>query len=246
MPYALILLALILTGCSSPTAPSLQPAPIVPVPPPVVTSTPAPNPLLSDPGFDAQFYRDFAFGARDLGGRTTTLQRHTRPPLFYVMTVDTRGVPIDARTLDATAAALINTAPIWNGGMGIEGLRFGTAEPTPPPCPLCAPDPSIAHHISVKWDGVTTNSGLCAQTNIGGNVMTIFLRTPGCAPCLGLAVAPVVIKHELGHALGFWHTDRVSDVMGTAGTATCDLDPSARERLHARVAYSMPPGSAAP
>jgi hypothetical protein len=246
----LVAVALFVVGCSgSPTAPT-PPAEVIVVPPPVVIVPPTPpittaNPLLSDPRFDRGFYDQFALGTRDYGS-TSPLRRQVRAPLFYVMTVDSRGAPIDPRTLDATAAALINTAPIWNGGMGIEGLSFGTAEPAPPPCPFCFPLLSVAHHIAVKWDASTTNSGLCASSDVGGNIITVFLRTPGCTPCLGLAVAPVVIKHELGHAMGYWHTDSASDVMGTGGTATCDLNPSEREQFHARVAYSMPRGSLQP
>jgi hypothetical protein len=246
MRYVLIL-ALLSAGCNgSPTAPSPQPQPPVVVTPPVVITPPViPNPLLSDPRFDRAFYAQFALGALDLG-RTTTLRRQQRPPLFYIQTVDTTGAAIDPRTLDATAAALINTTPIWNGGMGIEGLTFGREAPAPPPCPLCAPLPEQAHKIAVVWDATTTTSGQCARSDVGGNVITVYLRTPGCTPCLGLAVSPVVIKHELGHAMGFWHTDSASDVMGTGGTNTCDLTPSPREVFHAQVAYTMPVGSQTP
>jgi hypothetical protein len=245
MRYALII-ALLSAACSgsSPTAPS----PVAVTPPPVVVAPPvvAPptNPLLSDPRFDRGFYEQFALGARDLG-RTTTLRRQQRPPLFYIQTVDNTGAAIDPRTLDATAAALINTAPLWNGGMGIEGLTMGREAPTPPPCPFCAPLPDQVHRIAVVWDNTTTTSGQCARSDVGGNLITVFLRTAGCA-CLGLAVAPVVIKHELGHTMGYWHTDSVTDVMGAAGTPTCDLTPSAREQFHARVAYSLPQGSSVP
>lgn len=244
---------LLIAGCSSgPTAPTSTPTPppvmVTPpvvTPPPVVPPTPTRNPLLDDPRFDPAFYAQFALGALDLAGRPTTLKRQLRPPLFYVMTVDNQGATIDPRTLDATAAALINTAPIWNGGMGIEGLSFGTAPPPPPACPLCAIDPAVAHRIAVVWDRTTTNSGLCARSDVGGNLITVFLRASGCT-CSGLAVAPVVIKHELGHTMGYWHTDRATDVMGAGGSTTCDLNPSPREQFHARVAYSMPVGSAAP
>lgn len=246
MKYTLVLALAFVTACNGrgPTAPTPVTPPVVVTPP--VTGPPPVNPLLSDPRFDRAFYRQFALGTLDLAGSTATLRRQQRPPLFYVQTVDNTGAAIDPRTLDATAAALINTAPMLNGGLGIEGLNFGTAPPPPPPCQFCAPLPDQVHRIAVVWDNTTTNAGQCARSDVGGNLITVFLKTPGCVPCLGLAVAPVVIKHELGHTLGFWHTDSPSDVMGTGGTATCDLNPSAREQFHARVAYSMPNGSAEP
>lgn len=242
-----IVLTLTLGACAphSPTAPTPVPAAVNP-PPAVVTTPPvvmppAPNPLLSDPRFDLNFYRMFALGAFDFPGTTAPLKRQQRRPLFYVMTVDNTGTTIDARTLDATAAALINTAPIWNGGMGIEGLSMGKTPPPSPACQYCAPDPALLHHIAVVWDSTTTIN-LCARSDIGGNLITVFLRTRNCN-CLGLAVAPVVIRHELGHTMGFWHTDKATDVMGASGTPACDLNPSAREQFHAKVAYSQPNGS---
>lgn len=239
-------------GCSSPTPTAPTPMAVTPAPvvtatmvtPPVNTPAPAANPLLSDPRYSASFYRMFALGSKDLGGNTAPLRRHLSPIQFYVMTVDNQGNAIDSKTLDATAAALINTTPIWNGGMGIRGLTYGTAQPAPVGCLNCAPDPALEHNISVKWDGTTTN-GLCAQSDIAGNTITVYLRTANCS-CLGLAVAPVIIKHELGHAMGYWHTDNPLDVMGASGTNTCDLNPSEREQFHARLAYSQPNGSKEP
>ena len=239
-----------LAACSSsPTAPTapvaVTPTPVAVTPAPVTPTTPAPNPLLTDARFSLPFYRMLALGTQDLSGKTAPLRRHLKPIQFYVMNVDNQGKPIDARTLDMTAAALINTTPLWNGGMGIQGLTYGSAEPAPVGCLNCAPDPALEHNISVKWDA-TTSVNLCARSDVGGNTITVFLRTGGTCVCQGFAVAPVVIKHELGHVMGYWHTDNPLDVMGASGTATCDLNPSAREQFHARVAYSQPNGSRDP
>ena len=57
---------------------------------------------------------------------------------------------------------------------------------------------------------------------------------------------PWLVRHELGHAFGYWHTDNPTDVMyGIAGLG-CEGMPSARERYHAAIAYSRPVGNRDP
>ncbi|MDP2325490.1 MAG: hypothetical protein Q8N51_15885, partial [Gammaproteobacteria bacterium] len=82
-------------GCSgsTPTAPTV-PTPTSVVPPPVVAA-PAPNPLLSDPRFNANFYRMFV---------SDRLNRWAQAPRVYLRTVDDGNNPIPAALLDQTAA----------------------------------------------------------------------------------------------------------------------------------------------
>jgi hypothetical protein len=57
---------------------------------------------------------------------------------------------------------------------------------------------------------------------------------------MATGVYPRLIRHELGHAMGYYHTDSLADVMyGHAIPAdACDALPSDRERGHAKFAYS--------
>src|SRR4026208_704588 len=127
MKYALVILAVLLVGCSSPTSPTPQPVvvmtpPVVVAPP--VTPAPAANPLLSDPRFDRNFYRLFALGTLEYSMQP--LRRQTQAPRVYLRTIDDNGGTIDAVSLDQTAAALLNNAGEMTGVFGLAGLEQGT------------------------------------------------------------------------------------------------------------------------
>lgn len=224
-------LCLVLAGCSSsPTAPTptastppvVTPAPVVSTPP-----TPAPNPLLSDPRFSLSFYRMFVNGSLD--GALQPLRRQTQAPRIYLRTVDDAGAPIDAFTLDATAAALINTTGKLTGVFGLAGMERGTGNRL-----------GQAGWITVQWSDVA--SDYCGFGVYGGDRITLYPKTPRCGCESGPRIRLRTVKHELGHTLGFRHTDSPDDLMYPVGL-TCDIEPSEREIFHARIAYSQPLGS---
>lgn len=239
------LIALFAAGCSgSPTAPSAPPAIPVATTPPVVTTPPvtvtppvvtppvtAPNPLLSDPRYSVNFYRDFALGARD--GGPYRLRRQTQAPRIYLRTIDDAGQSVDAYTLNETAAALINTAGSLTGAFGLAGLEQGTGTRQ-----------GQSGWITVRWSDQAGE--FCGTGQYAGDLITLYPLTAGCRCAGGPQIRPVTVKHELGHVLGFYHTDDVNDLMHPGGTDHCDKTPSAREMFHARVAYSQVIGSLDP
>lgn len=225
MKYALLGSLLIVVGCSSatPTAPS---PPQVIVQPPVVVAPATGNPLVDDARFSLAFYRLFA-----LGGGSQPLNRLAQAPSIYLSVVDNTGATVDSRQLDATAAALINVAASWTGGaFGLEGLERGTG----------ATDQK-SNRIMVSWSADTSAGGCGATT---GRAITLYYRIPVCL-CNNLLRARTV-KHELGHALGYYHTFDAQDLMSGLSDSRCDQEPSVREIFHAKIAYSQPLGSLDP
>jgi hypothetical protein len=57
----------------------------------------------------------------------------------------------------------------------------------------------------------------------------------------------IMIIHELGHAMGYWHSSVQPSVMGGHVLGTCNLEHlTPDEQLVARVLYSRPPGNVEP
>jgi hypothetical protein len=225
--------AITLAACGDhPSAPSPPPIVTVPVtppvvvtPPPLVSTPPAPDPLLTDPRFSLSFYRQFTGDAFERPNNRVPLSRWTRAPLIYVRTIDDTGASVDSRLLDQTAAAIINTASAWTGGQfGVAGLERGTATREGEP-----------GWLTVKWSSAGP-CGIASGVGREGGTIQMNHRRPQCT------CGPLVVKHELGHAMGFWHTDSPADLMTPLFTG-CDKNLSDRERFHAQIAYRRPIGS---
>lgn len=235
---AVLVVGLLLTGCSgsNPTAPSPPaPAPIVtppaPVPPPVPI---VPPPVVRGPQFSQIFWNEFVHDSLE-SSAPQPLRRKTSAPSLYLRTLDEAGVAMDAVTLDTVQGALQDVAATWMGGQfGFVTVQRGTSSMI-----------GVPGWITVRWAAAASTDNLCGRTAVNGDAIELDYRTPGC-DCGGASrIYPRVARHELGHALGYYHTDSASDVMygGTVDRAACNLTPSPREVYHATVAYSSPIGT---
>lgn len=244
--------AVLMVGCGggNPTAPT--PPPIVNVPPPVVVVPPpviVPPPVVlpafppSDPRFDLAFYRMLVHNAYQ--GPLQSLRRFSQPPRIYLRTVDEDGKAIDSRMLDQTAKALDESAREMTGKFGLAGIERGTDRRV-----------GLAGWLTVQWLPQALNpQRICGQAYIGleGGTLDLFPYQQGCG-CENFGMSPRIVRHELGHALGYWHTDDPRDLMYTPRFGTewsnwrpaCNVSMSAREIYHASVAYDRPIGSPAP
>ena len=180
--------------------------------------------------FEPDFFRAFVQNAYEAPDQLEPIRKLNGPIRIYLQTRDNRGAVIDAATLQMTERTLIEMAPVWSGGrVGITAIARGTETRE-----------RVSGWITVKWlsDPVADS---CGRSTVGVDGGFIELNVSGACSCnLATAVYPRLVRHELGHAMGYYHTDRVTDVMygRSITSAECDTLPSDRERRHAKLAYS--------
>lgn len=181
--------------------------------------------------FDSVFYKGFVQNGYESPGRLEPVRRLPGPLSIYLRTADEAGRAIDAITLAATERAIVETVGIWSGGQfGVTEVARGTGTRE-----------KVAGWITVKWSSVAMSNS-CGRSTVGIDGGYIELNDLGDCSC-GMAsrVYPRLVRHELGHAMGYYHTDRVTDVMYGRAIApeACDLQPSERERRYARFLYNQ-------
>lgn len=230
-----VLLVVVLIATCIPSASPAAPIPTAPTPSLPATVTATGHALSSD--FDLAFYRQLVRNGFDAPTHLEPLRRWTTNPRVYLRIVDDAGAPIDSKTLDSTEATIRETIPMWTAGT----LTAATVER--------GTDTRLGADgwLTVSWPSVPGPGGICGAADVGrpgGGIMLYYKSGCGCAG--GPVTRPRTVRHEIGHAMGFWHTDSAADLMAGIGVAGCDARPSPRELAHAAIAYHRPVGNTDP
>lgn len=179
-------------------------------------TTPTPTP--HDPLFDRAYYTQLVHN-----GGTEPRRVQTSAPRFVLRTMDDTGVQVEAASMALAEAALTSeVVPAMTGGRYHASVRRDDGGLLP-------------GEIAVNW--VTTlPATTCGRSAVGGHLLMLHhVPQCGCAP--GVRTNARLVKHEVGHVLGFWHTDG-DDLMADAPTGNaCDAVPTAREQHHAAISY---------
>lgn len=191
--------------------------------------------IAQDGRFDLKFYRDFVRDNLDFPGVLRTLRRWTAPPQIYLRTIDDTSHAVDSQTLALTESVIRDTVPLFTGGrFGVATIERGTDTRE-----------GVAGWVTVRWFS-TRGYKYCGMADVAVSGGTIdFYPETGCRCAGGPAIGAGIIRHELGHTMGFFHTDSSDDVMFHEGVR-CNDEVSARERYHAAIAYARPAGNRDP
>lgn len=189
------------------------------------------------PPFSMSFFKQLVRNGFETPSELRPLLRWTTTPNFYINTFNPRtGQALEPAEVDLVVVAIREAVPQLTGGVYAAGaIETGNGE-----------QPARPNFINVKF--VYEPAGeYCGRAFVGANPGEITINYDRCASACGsLKVTPKTIAHEVGHALGFWHTTGTGIMTGQWST-TCDrIRFSDAELLHARLAYQRPRGNVDP
>lgn len=181
-------------------------------------------------------YRELVRNGFEEPEELEAIRRWTRSPDFYVHAVNPKtGQPLLAREIESIEHVIRESVPQLTGGrFGAGAIEIGSS----------ARDPRVGV-INVKFVYEPEGDN-CGEAFVGANPGEITINYERCPDACG-AFAPEILAHEVGHAMGFWHTRSMGGIMNTSRVRRCaNVQFSDAERLHARVAYSRPNGNTDP
>lgn len=186
-------------------------------------------------GFDSAYFRAIARNGYEEPDALQPLRRWTRAPRLYIRTLDDTGRPILPEVLQQVASIAAAVVPQYtNGRFGVAGIEQGTDTRS-----------GQAGWLTIAWTRDATQFCGSAFVGLEGGTMSLTYDQPGCS-CGSQKIRPRTVKHELGHAMGLWHSGQSADLMSGIGVAECDRNMTARELQHLDYLYRRPVGNTHP
>jgi len=184
--------------------------------------------------FSLDLYRHIVRNGFESPSFLRSVNHWTAAPSLFIKTTDHLGDPVPQAEFDSLLMIVPRVIPLWSGGrFDAATIETGAVLPAP----------------RLGWITIEFTSDVpgtfCGFSTIGANPGRIRLR-PGSCRCGGMGIVnPHLVAHELGHAMGFYHTNSVLTMNPNPG-CSANPDPTATERLLARVMYSRQNGNTDP
>ena len=182
--------------------------------------------------FNLEFFRHFVRNGFEEPSSLRALRRWTTSPNFYIHARNPRNSqPLLQSEITVLERAIREAVPQLTGGLFSAGtIEVGTTPPV-----------RRTGYIDVVFV-YEPEGDFCAEAFVGANPGEITVNYDRCPSACG-SFAPETVAHEVGHAMGFWHTAGNGIMNPNRLRACSNLVFSETERLHARVAYARPNGN---
>ena len=187
------------------------------------------------PPFSLAFFRELVRNGAETPDALEPIRRWTSAPNFYVNTTN----PRSGGSLAPSEIELIQRGiregvrQVASGQFEAGAIELGTT----------SRDRRLGY-INVIFVH-EPNEDYCGRAFVGSNPGEITINYDRCRDECG-AFSPDTLVHEVGHAMGLWHT-KANGVMNQYGSGRCaNFQFTPDELLHAKVAYARAPGNRDP